>query len=128
MGGIIDFFFGPPVQQQQGPGGNYTEFSTGNVAGSMMGAVVSQNGFVSEEQVEQFGAIAQNSTENLKRLDAALKAISKVSSNETEAAKQVYKVMSQLEKDAFKRSEYQYQRRREHRIFEEKFNNLRKGL
>ena len=126
---IANFLFGPPPGQNlPEAAGNYTEFSTRNVAGQMMGAVVSQNGYVSEEQVEQFGAIARNSDENFKRLKVVLAAIQKVSSNETEMSKEVYRVMHKLESDAFKRSEYQYNRRREHSLMQEKFSNLRRGL
>ena len=125
--GLMTFLFGPPVQPQEQTG-NYTDFTTGNVAGSMMSAVVSQQGFVSDEQVEQFGEIAKNSEANLKRLKVALDAIKRVSGNETEATKEVFAVMKQLERDSFKRSEYQAQRRKESQILQEKFSNLRKGL
>lgn len=124
---IGNFLFGPQGDLETST--NYpTEFSTGNVAGQMISAVISQRGYVSEEQTTQFIEIAKNAEANAKRVKVALEAIKKVSGAETEVTKEVYKVLSALEKDAFKRSEYQYNRRREHRIMEEKYNNLRRGL
>jgi len=105
-----------------------TDFSTGNVAGQMMSAVMSQRGYVSEEQTAQFQEIAKNAEANAKRVKTALEAIKKVSGAETEVTKEVYKVLSALEKDAFKRSEYQAQRRKESQIMQEKFRDLRRGV
>lgn len=126
--GFMQFLFGPPTAQTNEAAGNYTEFSTGNVASSMMGAVVGQNGFVSEEQVAQFQEIAQNAKENTKRVKAAVKAIEKVSANETEVSRLVYQVLSKLESDSFKRSEYQAKRRQDHQLMQKKCRNLRRGL
>ena len=93
-----------------------------------MGALISQRGFVSEEQVSQFQEIAKNAEANAKRAKTALEAIKKVSGAETEVTREVYKVLSTLEKDAFKRSEYQAQRRKENQIMQGKFSSLRRGI
>ena len=124
---IGNFLLGPPASETE-QAGNYTEFSTGNVSGSMMGAVVSQNGYVSEEQVEQFAAIAQNSTENLKRLKTVLSHIKTVDGNETEMTREVFKGMDALDRNAHKRREYEAKRRQEHKSLQQKYNNLRRGI
>lgn len=124
---IGNFLFGPQGDLEAST--NYpTEFSTGNVAGQMMSAVISQRGYVSEEQTAQFQEIAKNAEANAKRVKVALEAIKKVSGAETEVTKEVYKVLSALEKDAFKRSEYQAQRRKESQTMQEKFRDLRRGI
>lgn len=124
-----DFLFGPtPTEQLAETESCPIDFSTGNIANQMAGTVVAQRGFISEEQVGQFQQIAQNAKENTKRVKSAVKAIGTVSSSETETSRLVYQILSKLESDSFKRSEYQAKRRQQHQLMQEKFNSLRKGL
>lgn len=125
--GLMQFFFGPPATTQAG-NSDYVTFESHNTADAMMGAIRQQNGFVSEEQLDQFQEIGTNIEANAKRLHQALEIIKKSSGTETASAKEIYSVMHLLEKNAFKRSEYQTKRREESQILQEKYNNLRKGL
>lgn len=125
--GLVEFFLGP-IDNAEQPGGNLTSFTPTNAAGSMMGAVTSQGGVISEEQLENFAAIATASTENVKRLKDALKHIGTVDGNETETTKLVFQQLNQIDRNAHKRREYEAKRRQESQVLQAKYDNLRKGL
>lgn len=125
--GFLTFLFGPSkieVYKSEVP----IHFQSSEVAGGMMGAVISQRGALSEEQLEQFKEIAKNAEDNAKRIKIAMEVIKKVDSAETEVTKEVFNALNTLEKNSFKRAEYQKTREREHRLIQEKFHSLRKGL
>ncbi len=124
-----DFLLGPPQGVQQSAGtGNYTEFTSHNTSEQMMSAITAQNGFVSEEQLEQFVEIGTGIEANAKRLHQALEIIKKSSGTETAGTKEIFQVLNLLEQNAYKRSEYQAKRRQDSQILQEKFKGLRDKL